>query len=47
MDLVELISELQRILDAADVAADTGDELQAKGYLRAAKSLLDDEFLKD
>lgn len=47
MELADLISELLRIMDAADVAADAGDTEQAKGYLRAAKDLLDAAFLKD
>lgn len=47
MELEDLISELERILDRTGVAADKGDESQARGYLRAAKDLLDDEFLKD
>lgn len=47
MELKDLISELERILDRAGVAANDGDELQARGYLRAAKELLDDELLNE
>lgn len=47
MELADLIRELEIILDSADVAADAGDESQARGYLRAAKKLLDAEFIKD
>lgn len=47
MELEDLISELQGILDEADVALDAGNKDTAREQLREAKSLLDDEFLKD
>ena len=47
MEIVDLIRELQRILDEADVAADAGNVDEAREHLRAAKALLDDEFLKE
>ncbi len=47
MDLVVLISDLQAILDVADVCLDAGNVDEAREHLRAAKSLLDDEFVQD
>jgi len=47
MELKDLISELERILDRAGVAAAAGDDSQARGYLRAAKELLDDAMLEE
>ena len=47
MDLKDLISELQRVVDEADVALDAEHVDEAREHLRQAKSLLDDEFLRD
>jgi prephenate dehydrogenase len=47
MELLELIQQLQEQLNAAYVAADKNDKDGAKEYLRAAKDLLDSEFLHD
>jgi Tfp pilus assembly protein FimV len=47
MELENLITELQGKLDDADLALDGGDVDEAREYLREAKALLDDEFLKD
>ena len=47
MELAVLIRDLQRILDDADVSLDAGLEDTAREQLRAAKNLLDAEFLKD
>jgi len=47
MDTQVLIRDLQRILDEADTFLDAGDVDEAREQLRAAKQLLDDEFIKD
>ena len=47
MELVELITELQAKLDDADLALDAGNVDEAREALRAAKELLDAEFMKD
>jgi len=47
MKLVDLISELQEIIDKADMALDGGDSAGAKASLREARDMLDDAFLKD
>lgn len=47
MELVELISALQDVIDDADVALDAENVDEAREQLRQAKSLLDAEFLKD
>ena len=47
MELVELIASLKVKIDEADVALDSGDVDGAREYLREAKQLLDDEFMKD
>lgn len=47
MELEDLITKLQAILDDAKVAWNTGSVDEAKECLRAAKQLLDDKFLKD
>jgi len=47
MELEELITQLQAKIDDADLAIDSEDRDEAREHLRAAKSLLDDEFLKD
>ena len=47
MELEDLITQLQANLDDADLAIDAEDRDEAREHLRAAKSLLDDEFIKD
>lgn len=47
MNIQVLIRDLQRILDEADLFLDAGKANEARERLRAAKSLLDDEFSKD
>ena len=47
MELADLISTLQDELNAAYVAEDTGDMDGAREHLRAAKKMLDDEFLSE
>ncbi len=47
MELVDLIRELQKEIDAADLALDAGHVDEAKEHLRVAKQMLDAEFLKD
>ncbi len=47
MGLENLITELQGKLDDADLALDADNVDEAREYLREAKKLLDDEFLKD
>ncbi|GAJ10823.1 unnamed protein product [marine sediment metagenome] len=47
MELEDLITQLQAKLDDADLALDAEDREGARGHLREAKDLLDDEFLKD
>lgn len=47
MELDDLISELQMILDVADVTLKAGSGEGAREQLRRAKDLLDDEFVND
>ena len=47
MELVDLITELQAKIDDADLALDAENVDEAREALRAAKDLLDAEFLKD
>ena len=47
MDLDELIQKLGDLIGAADTAADAGDVDAARGYLRQAKQLLEEEFLSE
>jgi len=47
MELVDLITKLQENIDDADLALDGEDVDTAREHLRAAKSLLDDEFMKE
>jgi len=47
MELVDLIKQLQAKLDDADLALDAEQVDKAREYLREAKSLLDEEFLRD
>lgn len=47
MELVDLITQLQGKIDDADLASDAENVDEARGHLRDAKDLLDDEFLKD
>ena len=47
MELVDLITQLQAKLDDADLALDAEDVDGAREALRAAKDLLDAEFLRD
>ena len=47
MELVDLITQLQAKIDDADLALDAENVDEAREALRAAKDLLDAEFLKD
>lgn len=47
MEMEEVISAAQRLLDEAALASDAGDEDKAFKYLEATKQLLDDEFLAE
>jgi len=47
MELKDLIKQLKMKLDAAELASDIGNKEEARVHLRAAKCLLDEEFLKD
>jgi len=47
MELLELIQRLLTVIDQADLALDAGKKEIARDWLRRAKKLLDDEFLKD
>lgn len=47
MKLEDLIRALQSKLDEADTFLDGGDVDESREQLRAAKALLDDEFIKD
>ncbi len=47
MELNDLITELQGKIDDADLALDAGNVDEAREALRAAKDMLDAEFLKD
>ncbi len=47
MELNDLITELQAKLDDADLALDAENVDEAREALRAAKDMLDAEFLRD
>lgn len=47
MELKDLIHELQTVLDEANIALEAKERDEARKYLRAAKQLLDDEYLYD
>ncbi|GAI67082.1 unnamed protein product [marine sediment metagenome] len=47
MKIEDLITELQKCFDEADLALDAGHPHKAREYLRLAKELLDDKFAAD
>lgn len=47
MELEELITQLQLKLDDAALAVDAENVDEAREHLKAAKQMLDDEFIKD
>jgi len=47
MELKDLIQELERHMDSADIESDAGHVDEAREHLRQAKDILDEEFLND